>query len=203
MFLSGKVAFSAMEKEMVKKCILPVILVFILYISAQQVFAQDPAEDGFVIEDERQEEFLVEEEGFVIDEKTQEVLQAEEQIQIEEEGIFGKYILADVLNPSDIEPAIKFYIHSEINRKFAGLITNLKLEKIYGIVQNNNLATVYFDYSYTSVRNRDNIILDKGKMSFLKFNSGKWFNEELSIYLMDKYQAFPGLILEQRQPPGQ
>jgi hypothetical protein len=194
------VIFSAMRDEMVRKYILFIILVFFFCITGQQLFAQEPAEEGFVIEDETQEEFQ-DEEGFVIDEKTQEGLPADEEIQIEEEDVFGKFILADVLNPSDAEPAIKFYIHSEINRKFAGLITNLKLEKIYGVVQENNTATVYFDYSYTSVRNRDNIILDKGKISFLKFNSGKWFNEELSIYLMDKYQAFPGLILEQRQSP--
>jgi len=28
------------------------------------------------------------------------------------------------------------------------------------------------------------------KMTFIKFNSGKWFNAELSIYLMDAY-PFP------------
>ena len=61
------------------------------------------------------------------------------------------------------------------------MITNLNLEKIYGVTQNT--ATVYFDYRYTSVRNQ-------GKMTFIKFNSGKWFNAELSIYLMDAY-PFP------------
>ena len=67
------------------------------------------------------------------------------------------------------------------------MITNLKVEKIYGIIQENMKATVYFDYSYTSIRNKENILYEKGKMTFMKFNSGKWFNAELSIYLMDSY----------------
>ena len=46
---------------------------------------------------------------------------------------------------------------------------------------------MYFDYRYTSVRNQGNILYEKGKMTFIKFNSGKWFNAELSIYLMDAY----------------
>jgi hypothetical protein len=41
----------------------------------------------------------------------------------------------------------------------------------------------------------DNILYEKGKMTFMKFNSGKWFNAELSIYLMDFYQ----LILNEDQ----
>jgi hypothetical protein len=33
----------------------------------------------------------------------------------------------------------------------------------------------------------ENILYEKGKMTFMKFNSGKWFNAELSIYLMGSY----------------
>ena len=33
----------------------------------------------------------------------------------------------------------------------------------------------------------ENILYEKGKMTFMKFNSGKWFNAELSLYLMDSY----------------
>ena len=44
---------------------------------------------------------------------------------------------------------------------------------------------MYFDYSYTSIRNRDNVLYEKGKMTFMKFNSGRWFNAELAIFLMD------------------
>lgn len=98
-----------------------------------------------------------------------------------------QFITADILTPENIEPAIIFYINDDINRKFSGLITNLKLEKIYGVTQANKTATVYFDYSYTSVRNKENILFEKGKMTFIRFNSGKWFNAELSIYLMDSY----------------
>ena len=83
-----------------------------------------------------------------------------------------------------------FYIRDDINRKFSGLITNFNLEKIYGVTREQNTATVYFDYRYTSVRNQGNILYEKGKMTFIKFNSGKWFNAELSIYLMDAY-PFP------------
>lgn len=98
-----------------------------------------------------------------------------------------QFITVDVLTPEDVRAAIIFYIRDDINRKFSGLITNLNLEKIYGVTQYNNTATVYFDYSYTSVRNKENILYEKGKMTFIKFNSGKWFNAELSIYLMDSY----------------
>ena len=92
-----------------------------------------------------------------------------------------QFITVDVLTPEDIEAAIIFYIRDDINRKVSGLITNLNLEKIYGVTQYNKTATVYFDYSYTSVRNKENILYEKGKMTFIKFNSGKWFNAELSI----------------------
>ena len=107
--------------------------------------------------------------------------------ELQEEEEKPQFITVDVLTPEDIEAAIIFYIRDDINRKFSGLITNLNLEKIYGVTQYNKTATVYFDYSYTSVRNKENILYEKGKMTFMKFNSGKWFNAELSIYLMDSY----------------
>jgi len=42
-------------------------------------------------------------------------------------------------------------------------------------------------FNYSSVRNRDTLLFEKGKTTFLKFNSSRWFNAELSIYLMDSY----------------
>jgi hypothetical protein len=107
--------------------------------------------------------------------------------ELQEEETKPQFITVDVLTPEEVEAAIIFYIRDDINRKFSGLITNLNLEKIYGVTQNNNTATVYFDYSYTSVRNKENVLYEKGKMTFIRFNSGKWFNAELSIYLMDSY----------------
>jgi len=103
----------------------------------------------------------------------------------------SRYITSEILTPEEVTAAINYYIHSDINRKFSGLITNLRLEKIYGILQEGKTASVYFDYSYTSIRNRDNVLFEKGKMTFMKFNSGKWFNAELSIFLMDSYPAVP------------
>ena len=47
---------------------------------------------------------------------------------------------------------------------------NLKVEKNYGIIQENKKATVYFDYSYTSLRNKKNILYEKGKMTLMRFN---------------------------------
>ena len=117
----------------------------------------------------------------------EEDIEVEFKTELQEEEIKPQFITADVLTPENIKPAIIFYIRDDINRKFSGLIMNLKLEKIYGVTQDNKTATVYFDYSYTSVRNKENILYEKGKMTFIKFNSGKWFNAELSIYLMDSY----------------
>jgi hypothetical protein len=124
-----------------------------------------------------------EENGFFIEEN----IEAEFKTEFQEEEAKPQFISVDVLTPEDVEPAIIFYIREDINRKFSGLIMNLNLEKIYGITQENKTATVYFDYSYTSIRNKENILYEKGKMTFMKFNSGKWFNAELSIYLMDLY----------------
>ena len=103
---------------------------------------------------------------------------------------FPSHLLAWILASSSWNScifAVIFYIRDDINRKFSGLITNLNLEKIYGVTREQNTATVYFDYRYTSVRNQGNILYEKGKMTFIKFNSGKWFNAELSIYLIDAY----------------
>ncbi len=117
----------------------------------------------------------------------EENIEAEFKTEFQEEEAKPQFISVDVLTPEDVKPAIIFYIREDINRKFSGLIMNLNLEKIYGITQENKTATVYFDYSYTSIRNKENILYEKGKMTFMKFNSGKWFNAELSIYLMDSY----------------
>lgn len=152
---------------MYKKFFLAVFCMIVFFGSSQAAFAQEPGEPG----------------GFIIEEE----LPGEFKTELEEEGPTPQFITADFLTAKDVEPAINFYIRSDIDRKFSGLITNLKLEKIYGILQEDKIATVYFDYSYTSVRNRDNVLYEKGKMTFIKFNSGKWFNAELSIYLMDFY----------------
>lgn len=183
---------------MFKNYIIIAMLLCFAFGSARRLYAQEsgeqitaPAAEGFVIgetiEVKSQEP---DEEDIVVEEEIEEQLKIVVEEPVEEEEIFNQFITADVLTPKNAEPAIKYYIHSDINRKFTGLITNLKLEKIYGVIQEYKTATVYFDYSYTSVRNRDYIIMDKGKMTFIKFNSGKWFNEELSIYLMDKYQPY-------------
>ena len=110
------------------------------------------------------------------------------------------YITVVVLTPKDVEPAVNYYIRSDINRKFSGLVTSLKLEKIYGVLQEDKIATVYFDYSYTSIRNKDNLLYEKGKMTFMKFNSGRWFNAELSIFLMDSYTF---ALKKEQQPKGE
>jgi len=117
----------------------------------------------------------------------EEDIEPEFKTELQEEEAEPQFITVDVLTPEDIEAAIIFYIQDDINRKVSGLITNLNLEKIYGVTQYNNTVTVYFDYSYISVRNKENILYEKGKMTFMKFNSGKWFNAELTIYLMDSY----------------
>jgi hypothetical protein len=133
-------------------------------------------ENPFAQENENQGSFIIEEE-----------IETEFKTELQEEEPEPQFITSDVLTLKDVEPAIIFYIRSDINRKFSGLVTNLNLEKIYGILQEDKIASVYFDYSYTSVRNRDVVLTEKGKMTFLKFNSGRWFNAELSIFLMDLY----------------
>jgi len=153
---------------MFNKSVLAVLYLIFSLVLVQSPFAQEPQEEGtFIIEEEIKTEFKTD-------------LQEEGEPQ-------PQFITTDVLTQKDVEPAINFYIRSDINRKFSGLITNLKLEKIYGILQEDKTASVYFDYSYTSVRNRDNILYEKGKITFMKFNSGRWFNAELSIFLMDSY----------------
>jgi hypothetical protein len=143
------------------------ICVMTSFCLVQVSFAQEPREGSdFILEEEIEEEFKTE---------------------LQEGEAKPQFITANVLTPEDVEPAVIFYIQSDIERKFAGLITNLKLEKIYGVIQENKAATVYFDYSYTSTRNKENLLYEKGKMTFIKFNSGRWFNAELSIFLQDFY----------------
>jgi hypothetical protein len=147
----------------------------------QTSYAQDLDEDrGFIFEEEIEAEFLTE---------------------LEEKKSEPRFIITDILTQEDVEPAIVFYIRDDINRKFSGLITNLKLEKIYGVFQEDRTATVYFDYSYTSLRNIDNVLYERGKMTLMKFNSGKWFNAELSIYLMDSYPIVMSYEQDQEQQP--
>ena len=155
---------------MFNKLLFVLTCMFFFSCLVQVSFAQEPGEErGFIIEEELEPGFKTE---------------------LQEEEAKAKFITVDVLTPKDVEAAINFYIRDDINRKFSGLITNLKLEKIYGIFQDEKTATMYFDYSYTSIRNKENILYEKGKMTFIKFNSGKWFNAELSIFLMDYYPYF-------------
>ena len=51
-------------------------------------------------------------------------------------------------------------------------------------------TTVYFDYSYTSLRNEENILYKKDKMTLMRFNSGKWFHDEFSIFIKDNDPYF-------------
>ena len=140
-------------------------------IGLQQASAQEPVvEGGFVIEEEIDEELMTE---------------------LTPEEAQSQFITLDYLLPEFMEPVLNFYIRSDIDRKFSGLIVNLKLENIYGVFQDGRTASVYFDYSYASVRNRENTLYEKGKMTFIKFNSGKWFNTELSIFLKSSYADEP------------
>ena len=156
----------------------------------QNSFAQEPEEDrGFILEEEIDIELKKEltepeqDRGFILEEE----IEIEPKKELTEEEMEPQFITALVLTERDVKPAISFYIRSDIERKYSGLIDNLKLEKIYGIIQEEKIASVYFDYRYTTMRNKDKILFEKGKMKFIKFNSGKWFNAELSIYLMDSY----------------
>ncbi len=133
----------------------------------QGSYAQEPLEEGdFIIEEEIEAEFKTE-------------LQEGEQK--------PRFITSQVLTPKEVKPAIEFYVRTDISQKFLGLIADLNLGKIYGVMQEGKTATIYFDYSYVSVRNKDNILYEKGKITFIKFNSGKWFNAELSMFLFDSY----------------
>ena len=165
--------------------------------NVQNSFAQEAEEEGiFTIEKESEAEFkpeLQQESGsFIIEEELEGAFKTE----LKPEEPKPRYITADQLTTKDVAPAVNYYIRSDITRKFSGLVTNLKLEKIYGVMQEDKIATVYFDYKYTSIRNKDNVLYEKGKMTFMKFNSGRWFNAELSIFLMDSY---PFLIKIEQQ----
>ena len=142
-------------------------LISFLGVGPHYSIAQEPVvEGGFVIEEEIDAELLTE---------------------IQPEKVEAEFITSDVLIPEYLQPVLNYYIRSDIDRKFSGLIVDLKLEKLYGVFQDGKTATVYFDYSYASVRNRENTLYEKGKMTFIKFNSGKWFNTELSIFLKNSY----------------
>lgn len=143
-------------------------LIFFLGFMLQQPFAQEAGEEG----------------GLIIEEEIEGELQAAPPKKVST----PQFITSDALIPEHFIPVINYYIRSDIDRKYSGLITSLKLETIYGILQEGKTASVYFDYSYVSVRNRDNLLTEKGKMTFIKFNSGKWFNAELSVFVMDSYQ---------------
>lgn len=154
---------------MFKKIFVAALCGIFFFIIVQNPLAQESEQEG----------------SFILEED----IEKEPKIEFLEEEPKSQFVTVDVLTQRDVKAAISFYIRSEINKKFSGLIANLKLEKIYGILQEDKLATVYFDYSYTSARKMDKILYEKGKMTFMKFNSGKWFNAELSMYLMDSYSS--------------
>jgi len=106
----------------------------------QKIYSQELGnKDEFIIEKNIEKESLAE-----IDKKTE-----------------PTFVTTNILSTQDVEPAINYYIRSDINRKFSGLITNFELEKIYGIFQEGKTASVYFDYSYSSIRNRENVLYEK------------------------------------------
>lgn len=146
------------------------LLVFI-GIVLQSASAQEPVVEG----------------GFVIEEE----IDAELMTELPPDEVQSQFITFDYLLPEYMEPVLNYYIRSDIDRKFSGLIVDLKLEKIYGVFQEGRTASVYFDYTYASVRNRENTLYEKGKMTFIRFNSGKWFNTELSIFLKSSYASEP------------
>jgi len=161
---------------MLKKIFVAALYIIFFFSIVQIPFAQESEQEG----------------SFILEED----IEKEPKIEFLEEESKPQFVTVDVITQRDVKAAISFYIRSEINKKFSGLIANLKLEKIYGILQEDKIATVYFDYSYTSARKMDKILYEKGKMTFMKFNSGKWFNAELSMYLMDSY---PSVIKLERQ----
>jgi hypothetical protein len=173
---------------MFKKLLVTALCIHFFFGLVQAPFAQEPEQESDVINEERG--LIIEERGLIIENRgliIEEEIEEEPREELRVEDLEPQFITADVLTQRDIEPAINFYIRSDINRKFSGLIANLRLEKTYGILQVDKKASVFFDYSYTSLRNPDKVLFEKGKMTFMKFNSGKWFNAELSIYLMDSY----------------
>ena len=169
---------------MFKKLLFAALSVILLSGLSQNSLAQEDFGDdkGFILEEEIERE-PQDDKGFFLEEE----IEREPKVEITEEVSEPQFITAIVLSEKDVKPSINFYIRSDIERKYSGLIDNLKLEKIYGILQEEKIASVYFDYSYTTMRNKEKILFEKGKMTFIKFNSGKWFNAELSIYLMDYY----------------
>ena len=154
------------ETEMFKKTLVAALCLIFSFCLVHHAFPQEPEERNSSLSEER--------------------IGVELNTELEKEQE-PQFITSDVLTPKDVEPALNFYIRNDVKRKFSGLITNLKLERIYGILQEDKTASVYFDYSYTSLRNTESVLYEKGKMTFMKFNSGRWFNAELSIFLMDSY----------------
>jgi len=42
-------------------------------------------------------------------------------------------------------------------------------------------------FTFSQEAGEEPVLYEKGKMTFMKFNSGRWFNVELSIFLVDSY----------------
>lgn len=129
---------------MFRKLFLSALCLILSLIYMQKIYSQELGnKDKFIIEKNIEKESLAE-----IDKKTE-----------------PTFVTTNILSTQDVELAINYYIRSDINRKFSGLITNLELEKIYGIFQEGKTASVYFDYSYSSIRNRENVLYEKGTMT--------------------------------------
>ncbi|MGW8287276.1 MAG: hypothetical protein ACWGOD_03470 [Desulfobulbales bacterium] len=129
---------------MFRKLFLSALCLILSLIYMQNIYSQELGnKDEFIIEKNIEKESLAE-----IDKITE-----------------PTFVTTNILSTQDVEPAINYYIRSDINRKFSGLITNLKLEKIYGIFHEGKTASVYFDYSYSSIRNRENVLYEKGTMT--------------------------------------
>lgn len=100
------------ENEMFRKLFLSALCLILSLVYMQNIYSQELGnKDELIIEENIEKESLAE-----IDKKTE-----------------PTFVTTDILSTQDVEPAINYYIRSDINRKFSGLITNLKLEKIYGI----------------------------------------------------------------------
>ncbi|MBW2645128.1 MAG: hypothetical protein JRE23_02915 [Deltaproteobacteria bacterium] len=86
------------------------------------------------------------------------------------ESIFiteGNFVTSKELSLSDVEGAVIKKLKKDI------------LVHIYGIHQKGNEATVYYQYK-RGLRSRT--LLD-GRMTFVRFNSGKWFNPGTGEFL--------------------
>ncbi|MFH1673572.1 MAG: hypothetical protein ABIF87_09160 [Pseudomonadota bacterium] len=79
----------------------------------------------------------------------------------------GNFVTSKELTLSDVEGAVIKKLNKDI------------LVHIYGIHQKGNEATIYYQYK-RDLRSRT---LLEGRMTFVRFNSGKWFNPGTGEFL--------------------